>query len=172
MDRILVIGSAGSGKSTLSREIGHATGLPVVHLDRHYWKPHWTPMPNVEWDVFVEQVSLQEQWIMDGNYSRTLELRAKRADTIIFLDMPRYLCMYRILKRRWQYRGRTRPDLNEDCPEKLDWPFLVWVWNFRKRSRPNILRILDNVKDSRTVIILSSRKQVKEFRRGRDGLEC
>jgi adenylate kinase family enzyme len=163
MNRILVIGSAGSGKSTFSQELSKAMNLPVIHLDRYYWKPNWVPTPNEEWDHFVEEAANQEQWIMDGNYSRTLAIRLKRADTIIFLDMPRTLCIYRIIKRRIKYHGKTRPDLNEECPEKLDWSFIMWVWNYKKRSRTKTMNTLDGVKDQKQIIILTTRKQVNDF---------
>ncbi|WP_306795338.1 AAA family ATPase [Cohnella sp. GbtcB17] len=100
MNRILIIGSAGSGKSTLSQRISEELKLPVIHLDKYYWKPNWVPTPNEEWDNFVIEATNQEQWIMDGNYTRTLDLRLKRADTVIFLDLSRWLCLYRIIKRR------------------------------------------------------------------------
>jgi adenylate kinase family enzyme len=163
MNRILVIGSAGAGKSTLSTELSKSLDLPIIHLDRYYWKPNWIPTPDEEWDHFIEEASNQEQWIMDGNYSRTLHLRLNRADAIIFLDMPRILCIYRIIKRRIKYHGKTRPDLNKECPEKLDWTFLLWVWNYKKRSRPRIINILESVKEQKQVVILRSRKQVNEF---------
>lgn len=163
MNRILVIGSAGAGKSTLSQQLSKVFNLPLIHLDRYYWKPNWIPTSNVEWDQFVIETASLEQWIMDGNYSRTLDLRVKRADVIIFLDMPRILCIYRIIKRRIKYHGKTRPDLNEECPEKLDWAFFIWVWNYKKRSGKKILDKLERVKDQKEVIIVSTRKQVKEL---------
>jgi adenylate kinase family enzyme len=132
MDRILIIGSGGSGKSTLSQELSKVMDLPIIHLDRFYWKPKWVPTPNEEWDHFVEEAANEEQWIMDGNYSRTLDLRLKRADAIIFLDMPTILCIYPIIKRRIKYHGKTRSDLNQECPEKLDWAFFIWVWNYKR----------------------------------------
>lgn len=163
MNRILVIGSAGSGKSTLSRQLGESLRLPVVHLDRYYWKPNWIPTPNEEWDQFVIEASNQEQWIMDGNYTRTLDLRLRRADAVLFLDMPRWLCIYRILKRRIQYNGKTRPDLNEECTEKIDWAFFKWVWNYRKRSRAKVIETLESVKEHKVVVMVKTRKQAKEF---------
>lgn len=88
-NRILVIGPAGSGKSTLSHRIGERLQLPIIHLDKYYWKPNWIPTPNDEWDQFVLKAAYRERWIMDDNYSRTLDLRMKRADVVLFLDMPR-----------------------------------------------------------------------------------
>lgn len=163
MNRILVIGSAGSGKSTLSQRIGERLQLPVIHLDKYFWKPNWIPTPNDEWDRFVMEAANRERWIMDGNYSRTLDLRLKRADVVLFLDMPRWLCLYRIFKRRIRYHGTTRPDLNEECPEKLDWEFVKWVWNYKKRSRPNVIDKLDSVRDQKEVIIVKTRRQAKEL---------
>lgn len=163
MKRILIIGSAGSGKSTLAKELGKVLNLPIIHLDKYYWKPNWIPTPDDEWNQFIAEVVNQEEWIMDGNYSRTLDLRLKRADTVIFLDLPRILCLYRIFKRRIKYHGKTRPDLNEECPEKLDWEFIKWVWNYRKRSRPKILNMLEQAKGEKQVMIVKTRKEAKEL---------
>lgn len=163
MKRILVIGSAGSGKSTLSQKLGSILHLPIIHLDNHYWKPNWVPTPNEEWDQTVEEFTMRDEWIMDGNYSRTLDTRLKRADLIIFLDMPMLLCMYRVIKRRIKYHKKMRPDLNEACPEKLDWEFLKWVWTYKKRSRVRVLNKLDQVKNDKQIIILRNRKEVNEL---------
>lgn len=163
MKRVMVIGCSGSGKSTLSRKLHSLLRLPVIHLDRHYWKPAWTPTSNEEWDSQVEAFAMREQWIIDGNYSRTLEQRMRRADLIVLLDMPRWLCLYRVLKRRIQYHGKTRPDLNEDCPEKLDFEFLKWIWNYRKRSRAQTLDKLEQVKGHTEVVIIRSGQQLRAF---------
>lgn len=163
MKRILIIGSAGSGKSTLSQKLSSILQLPVIHLDKHYWKPNWVPTPNEVWDQIVEDFSIQDEWIMDGNYSRTLEIRIKRADLIIFLDMPTFLCMYRVIKRRIQYHKKTRPDLNKECTEKLDMEFLKWVWTYKKRSRLRVIDILNQFKEEKEVIIVKSKKEVNEL---------
>lgn len=163
MERILIIGSAGAGKSTLARQLGEALSLPVVHLDRYYWQPDWIPTPNDEWDAFVVEAAKRDRWIMDGNYSRTLDLRLQRADTVVFLDMPRLLCLYRVLKRRIMYHGKTRPDLNEECPEKLDRAFMLWVWNYKKRSRTKVMEKLQQAEGRKRVVYLRTRDEVKNF---------
>lgn len=163
MKRILIIGPGGSGKSTLSRELGNILNLPVIHLDKYFWKPHWIQTPDDEWEQFVKEIVDQEQWIMDGNYSKTLEIRLKRADTIIFLDLPRILSIYRIIKRRILYHGKTRPDLNNECPEKLDWAFIKWVWNYKKTRRSKILNMLEQVKSEKQIFIIKTRKDVKKL---------
>lgn len=163
MNRILVIGSAGSGKSTLSRKLHYILDLPVVHLDTYYWNADWVPKPNEEWNNIVEQFINEEHWIMDGNYSRTMDIRINKADLIIFLDMPRLLCIYRIIKRRIIYHKKTRPDMNQECPEKLDWDFVKWVWNYRKKGRVNTIKKLEQIKGRKEVVILRTRKEMDEF---------
>jgi len=96
MKKIMLIGSGGSGKSTLSKKIGEILNVPVYHLDQIFWKPGWGPTPEKEWDNLLRELVKKEKWIIDGNYSKTLDIRLKEADTVIFLDMPRYLTIYRI----------------------------------------------------------------------------
>ncbi|QUL52732.1 DNA topology modulation protein [Paenibacillus tritici] len=163
MNRILILGSGGSGKSTLARQLGGLLDLPVVHLDAHFWSPGWIPKPNEEWEELVRQYTDQRRWIMDGNYSRTMDMRLKRADVIILLDLPRLLCMYRIVKRRMMYHNQSRPDMNEGCPEKLDWAFVRWVWNYKTRSRSSTMERLRQTGSHQEVIIVTSRRQVKEL---------
>lgn len=128
MNRILVIGCAGSGKSTLSRKLHYILDLPVIHLDTYFWNANWVPKSNEEWEY-----------------------------------MPRLLCMYRIIKRRMMYHKKSRPDMNQECQEKLDWEFIKWVWNYRKRSRVNTIKKLEQVKGHKEVVILRTRKEVEEF---------
>lgn len=163
MNRILVIGSAGSGKSTLSRKLHYILDLPVIHLDTYFWNANWVPKSNEDWERIIEQFTNEEQWIMDGNYSKTMDMRISRADLIIFLDMPRFLCIYRIIKRRMMYHKKSRPDMNQECEEKLDWEFMKWVWNYRKRSRVNTIKKLEEIKGHKEVVILRTRKEVEEF---------
>lgn len=163
MKRILVIGSGGSGKSTLSQKLGSILDLPVIHLDTYFWNANWVPKPNDEWDKIVDHFTNDEHWIIDGNYSRTMDIRIKRADVIIFLDLPRLLCIYRIIKRRVMYHKKSRPDMNDECPEKLDWEFVKWVWNYRKRSRMNTIKKLEQIAEHQQVITVNTRKQVNEL---------
>ncbi|NGZ77680.1 DNA topology modulation protein [Saccharibacillus alkalitolerans] len=163
MQKVAVIGSPGSGKSVLSRKLGESLGLPVIHLDSHYWQAGWTPTPSEQWDEFLKETVNGEAWIVDGNYTRTLDVRMRAADTIVFLDMPRLLCMYRIVKRRLMYRGRSRPDLNAECEEKLDAAFALWVWNYRKKVRPKVLEAIDLHGEGKRTVVLTSRKEVRDF---------
>jgi adenylate kinase family enzyme len=161
--RVLVIGSSGAGKSALSRRLGEITGLPVIHLDKHYWRPGWTEPPKDVWRDQVSELVKGDEWIIDGNFGGTMEQRLEKCDTVVFLDLPRHVCVWRIIKRVLKYRGNTRPDIAQGCPEKLDVPFLIWVWNFPKRSRPEVLRRIGSVEDRVTVYRLKNDRDVNEF---------
>ena len=160
---MLVIGSGGAGKSTLARRIGERTGLPVIHLDALYWRPGWVEAPPDEWTGTVAALLEGDRWVMDGNYGRTLEQRLRACDTVVFLDLPRLVCAWRVLARAVRYRGRSRPDMAPGCPERMTWDFLRWVWAYPRRSRPGVLRRLAALDGGQTVIVLRSGAQVERF---------
>ena len=135
MHRVLVIGSPGAGKSTLSHALARRTGLPLHHLDRMFWLPGWVERDRDEGRAELARVLAQDCWIIDGNYGSTLPLRIARADTVVWLDYPTALCLGRALRRWWMYRGHSRPDMTEGCPERLDGEFLLYILNFRRAWR-------------------------------------
>ena len=161
--RILVVGSPGAGKSTLSRKIGEVLSIKVHHIDRIFWLPNWTERSPDEFDKALLEVLSENEWVIDGNYQRTLEKRAEFADTVIFLDMNRFVCIYRVLRRVWKWRGSTRPDMGDGCEEKVEIEFLRFVWNFTKRERPGTIRLLDRIAAEKTVITLKNSKSIKKF---------
>jgi adenylate kinase family enzyme len=162
MKRVVVIGSGGSGKSTLSRRLGEITGLPVIHLDRLYWKPGWVKVDADGWLRIVHREIEKPTWIMDGNFGGTREMRMHAADTIIFLDLPRWLCLYRIVKRRLTHIGRSRADMGDGCYERLSPEFVAWVWTYENRSRPRALEELERMSGKR-VIFLRSQRDIEAF---------
>ena len=161
MKDVLIIGSSSSGKSTLSRRLSEITDIPAYHLDKLYWKLEWTPLSEDEFDNSLDEILHKDKWIIDGNYSRTLDLRLKYADTIIYLNMPRILCIYRIIKRRFMYRGKTRLDMGEGCLEKLDFKFIKWVWSFNKNKRPKLLKKLNELSHEKNVLIFNSSSELE-----------
>jgi adenylate kinase family enzyme len=163
MKRVLVIGSGGSGKSTLARRLGERLGLPVIHLDRFYWNAGWVETPKDEWKRKVEGLCAGDAWVMDGNYSGTLEVRLAACDTVVFLDLPRALCLWRVLKRAVVYRRRPRPDMAPGCRENFHPEFLHWVWTYPQRSRPDVLAMLERVAADKRVIRLCSSEEVERF---------
>jgi adenylate kinase family enzyme len=163
MRRVLIIGPGGSGKSTFARRLAERTGLPLHHLDALYWHAGWVPTPNEEWDRVVERLLGGDAWIIDGNYGRTLPTRLAACDTVVFLDLPRLTCMWRLLKRRVEFAGRQRPDLPEACPERLSWEFLLWVWDYPRRRRPAIMERLRAVADRKRVVVLRDQADIERF---------
>lgn len=163
MRKILVVGSGGAGKSTFSRRLGERLGLEVIHLDVAYWRPGWTETPKDEWARKVNELVARDAWVMDGNFSGTLELRLAAADTVVFLDLPRGVCLWRVLKRLVMYRNVTRPDMAEGCGEKFDPKFLLWVWNYPARSRPKVLALLERHAEGRKVFRLRSSAEAERF---------
>lgn len=163
MRKVLVIGSGGAGKSTFARRLGSLLDIEVVHLDKLYWNPGWVETPRPAWRETIEKLLRRDAWILDGNYSNTLELRIAACDTIIFLDFPRVLCLWRVVRRAKMYRRRSRPDMAEGCEERLTLAFLLWVWNYPTASKPKILERLDRHASDKRIIRLRSQSEIERF---------
>ena len=162
MERILIIGCGGAGKSTLARQLGKLTGLPVVHLDKLFWHPGWVESTKEEIDAKITAALDEPQWIMDGNYNRTLPMRIQKCDTVIYLDFSRFACLMGVAKRVLTTYGTVRPDMAEGCPERFDLDFLKWVWNFNKNKREQYYRLLNEAEGVET-IVLKNRRAVRKF---------
>ncbi|RVV98094.1 AAA family ATPase [Mesobaculum littorinae] len=142
MKRVMIVGGPGSGKSTLARQLGEATGLPVVHIDKIHWKPGWIERSTEEKTRMCREVHARPEWIFEGGHSRTWNDRAARADTLIWLDLPVGLRLWRVLRRWLAWRGRTRPDLPALCPEKLDAEFLGFILRTRVPNRNRVAQLI------------------------------
>lgn len=163
MRRVAVLGCGGSGKTTVARAIGAAYGLPVVHIDllqrdgdrlrseREWWALH---------DASIEE----DAWVIDALKPRLLDRRLERADTAVFLDLPRRSCLLGVAQRRLRHRGRIVPELG--VVDRINGPFLRWVWGFRRTTRPEVLKILALHADTTDVVILRSRRAVRAYLAG------
>jgi adenylate kinase family enzyme len=145
VQRVVILGPGGAGKSELARALGERTGLPVVHLDRLFWGPGWEPAPHAEARRALAAAVAGDRWILDGNF---LDLgvddpRFARADTVFFLDLPRRTCLRRVLWRLLRDRRRARPDLPDGAPEGLDLALLRWIWRYPHVDRPRVLGLLE-----------------------------
>lgn len=159
----MVVGSGGAGKTTFALKLGQLLGLPVIHLDRHFWNPGWIPTPKDEWKVVVRGLAETDEWIIDGNYGGTLDIRVRRCDAIIFFDFSRISSLKGALTRSLVQRGRTRPDMSDGCPERFDWEFLRWIWNYKKSSRPRVSNAIDQAGDDVQVVTLRNRREVRNL---------
>ena len=163
MQRVAVIGCCGAGKSTLARNLGDRLNLPVIHLDTYYWQPGWQATDGDRWLEIQQELIAEESWIVDGNYGSTLDLRLAAADTVIWLDFGRCLCLWRVIKRYIRYPGKTRPDMATKCPERLNWEFMQYVWNFSKLHRFEIIEKLAKYQEDKQIIVLQHPRQVLDL---------
>ena len=162
MERIIIIGCGGAGKSTLARQLGEKLDIPVVHLDKLFWKPGWVQVTHEEFDILHTQELAKEKWIMDGNFNRTMPQRIARCDTVIYLDFSRFACLLGVLKRVLTTHGTVRPDMGEGCPERIDFEFLKWVWGYNKNKRERNYKLLNEAQHAET-IVLKNRRMVRKF---------
>ena len=160
MKKIIVIGCPGSGKSTVSRTLHNKTGIPLYHLDMMYWNSDKT---TVEKSVFLERLSVvleKDEWIIDGNYGSTMELRMVACDTVIFLDYPLDVCLDGIKERR----GKSRSDMPWIETEE-DAEFIEFIKNYNEQQKPKVLELLKKYSD-KNIIIFKSREQADLFLHG------
>jgi adenylate kinase family enzyme len=165
MKKIMVIGSSGAGKTHFSRKLSEKFGIPLIHLDKIYWQPGWNEPTKEEWKATLADMLDRDSWIIDGNYGATIEMRLAAADTVFFLDMRRTLCIWRVIRRTLRFFRRGRPDMAEGCYERLNLEFLSFVWNYPKRSKPKIEKLLNKVEAEKKIIRFKSPREVRRFLR-------
>ena len=146
-NRVLVLGCPGSGKSTFARALQEKTGLPLVYLDNVWWRADRTHISREEFDRALAELLAGERWIVDGDYSRTVEIRVRAADTVIFLDYPEEVCMAGVLARV----GQERPDMPW-TENTLDPELAAMVQNYAEDNRPTVYALLDKYPDKQAIV--------------------
>ena len=159
MKKAMIIGCPGSGKSTFARALAQKTCLPLYCLDLMYWNPDRTTKPKEEFRADLRETVALPEWIIDGNYNSTLELRLEACDTVIFLDYPLEVCLSGVEERR----GKPRPDMPWVETEP-DLEFIVFITKFNEESRPRIVELLEQYKN-KNIIIFTSRGEADEYLR-------
>jgi len=161
----MIIGQPGAGKSTLARQLGQVTGIPVIHIDKIHWQPNWQERSPEEKTRLCLAAEAQEHWIFEGGHSATWANRVARADLLIWLDRGPALRFWRALTRTLKGRGHTRPDLPENCPERLsNLPeFFRFMWTTRHSARSKMQQLAANAPDQCRVVYLRSDRDVEAF---------
>lgn len=165
MRRVLVIGSPGSGKTTMATRLAGKLGLPVYFLDLHHWGPGWTSREPAASRQSVRALTENPEWVMDGNFSDTFDLRMPRADSLIWLDYQRATCIRRVLMRSIKDYRKSRPDLPDGCREGFDAKVLRFAWEFPVRHRPGILADIGRFGGHLDVFRLCNDRDVAAFSR-------
>lgn len=161
MRRVMIIGNAGAGKSTVARVLAEKFKLPLYYLDKILWLPGWRKLESEDMKKKVEEIMIEDEWIIDGNFRSTIAAIAVEADTIIYLNLSTIICLYRVVKRR--YSGNARADIAEGCTEKLHLDFLKPIMFYKFRTVPEIRKVLKALPPGKRVIELKNQKAVNEF---------
>jgi len=161
MRRILITGNSGAGKSTLGKKISEKLDIPLIHMDIHYWRPGWERLDRETWRERVSELVKGDQWIMEGNFVNTLDIRLPKATHLIHLDFPGLKCLYRCLKRRFLTGKNTRQDLPKGCYEKIDFDFYKFVLEYPKEHSLKVYSMVDRYFQGE-FLVAKSDKEVTE----------
>lgn len=156
MQRIAIMGCGGSGKTTIGRQLAGRLGTQIIHLDAIYYDDQWNKMDPGKFAAAQEELVAAQTWVIDGNYAGTLPIRLKRADTVIFLDLPALTCLRGIAQRRWRYRGGQHD--NTGVYDRITWGFVKYVWGYRKDMAPRVRALIAEHAAHADVRIVTSRR--------------
>lgn len=158
MNKAIIIGCPGSGKTTFAEKLQKCIGLPLYYLDAIWHKPDKTHIPREEFDQRIAEIFETPKWIIDGNYKRTIEMRMKQCDTVFLFDLPVEVCLQGVTDRV----GKERYDLPW-LETELDPEFKQFIEDFPKDTLPYIYELIEKYKDEKRVIIFKSREEADGF---------
>lgn len=158
MNKAIIIGCPGSGKTTFAEKLQKCTDLPLYYLDAIWHKPDKTHIPREEFDQRIAEIFETPKWIIDGNYKRTIEKRMKQCDTVFLFDLPVEVCLQGVTDRV----GKERYDLPW-LETELDPEFKQFIEDFPKDTLPYIYELIEKYKDEKRVIIFKSREEADGF---------
>ena len=165
MKRILIIGNAGSGKTTFAKELAKKTQLPLIHLDKLFWCGEWEHLSRDEFDTILQEELDKDEWIIDGNFSRTIPHRLKYCDTVFYFDLPTITCLWGATTRVFKNYGKTRDDMGGNCPEYFDkqkFELYKSIFLFNRINKKNYTKLIKESTD-KNIIIFKNRKQADRY---------
>lgn len=157
MKKVLIIGCPGSGKSYFSRELAEATGLPLYHIDKIRWRTDWTLMPREQFLPILKEIMETDEWIIDGNYLNSMELRLGYADTVFYFDLATEECLANVEERK----GKPRSDMPDGMTDRDDPEFIDFIRNYNRDVKPRVDALLDNF--SGEIHVIRARDEKKPF---------
>jgi adenylate kinase family enzyme len=161
VDRIAIMGCGGSGKSHLARELGARLGITPVHLDARYYDQDWKPLDQEAFADLQRDMVASPRWIIDGNYASTLPIRLQAADTVIFLDLPGWVCLLGILQRQVRHGGGQHQANGEY--NRITWNFARYIIGYRKTMAPRVRSLIAEHASGAQVVILRSRRAASRY---------
>jgi adenylate kinase family enzyme len=165
MQRVLVMGCSGAGKSTFARQLADKLRLPFVSIDRIFWQPGWREPNPADFAAAMTLEAEKPAWVIDGNFltDGASALRRERADTVFFFDLPRWICMLGVIRRSTTGHGVVRSEMAPGCPETVDLAFWRYVWTFNTAQRPRMLAYFSALRADQRLVTFTTRAQADDF---------
>jgi adenylate kinase family enzyme len=161
VDRIAIIGCGGSGKSYLCRSLGTLLGITPVHLDGLYYDQDWKPLDKEQFAALQCDLVTAPRWIIDGNYASSLPIRLQVADTVIFLDLPGWRCLWGVAQRRLRHRGGQHKDIG--VYDRITWNFVSYILRYRRQMAPRVRQLIADHAENAEVVVLRSRRAARDY---------
>lgn len=161
-NKIVIIGNTGSGKTTFAKEVSRLLNIPIFHLDKYFWKEHWVARTYEERRQYIIKIIDQENWVIEGNYVHHFDEMCAAADLVIFLDIPKYILLWKTLRRQ-VFGSRIRPDLGSHNRVQIDFPFIRLLWWTVTYNRVYVKKKLKTVSKSKRVVILRTFSEQGDF---------
>jgi len=160
MNRVAIVGSGGSGKSHLARELGRILDAPVTHLDAVYFDDEWNPLPQDKFEAAQRELVARPRWVIDGNYNSTLQVRLAACDTVVMMDVPTWMALWGIVSRQVRHGAGQHAS---GVYNRITWDVVRYVATYRRRMRPRVLAKIRQYAAGKNVVFLTSRRQARRW---------